>query len=312
MSFARWRTGVGARPQWLAYIALASSMALVGSYVGLSRLLLDVFPLFVLAWLRFGIAAIAMAGWWRAEPEAATLTAKERVFVFLQSFFGNFLFSICMLGGMQRSTAVSAGVVMATIPAMVAVLSWLVLKEQVKPRTWLAVGCAVVGISLVALARDSAASGPTTELVWLGPVLLLAAVACEALYVVIGKRLTERISPKRLCAQINAWGLVLITPLGAWHALHFDFGAPGALTWAQLVFYALAASVVTVWLWMWGLQTVPAASAGVFTVMLPIGAAAVGVLLLGEKVSLLQFLAFAIALLGVFLATQTERVRPDR
>jgi hypothetical protein len=35
-------------------------MALVGSYVGLSKLLVAVFPVLLLAWLRFGIAALAM------------------------------------------------------------------------------------------------------------------------------------------------------------------------------------------------------------------------------------------------------------
>jgi drug/metabolite transporter (DMT)-like permease len=50
-----------------------------------------------------------------------------------------------------------------------------------------------------------------------------------------------------------------------------------AATWGLLLFYALAASMVTVWLWMKGLRHVPGAAAGVFTVMLPLSAAAVGV-----------------------------------
>ncbi len=45
----------------LSYLCLGGSMALVGSYVGLSKLLVVVFPVFLLAWLRFGIAAVAMA-----------------------------------------------------------------------------------------------------------------------------------------------------------------------------------------------------------------------------------------------------------
>jgi drug/metabolite transporter (DMT)-like permease len=70
-----------------------------------------------------------------------------------------------------------------------------------------------------------------------------------------------------------------------------------------LLFYALAASVWTVWLWMTGLKSIPAARAGVFTVMLPVSAALVGVLALGETLSGQQLLAFAIALVGVLLAT---------
>jgi len=41
----------------------------------------------------------------------------------------------------------------------------------------------------------------------------------------------------------------------------------------------------------------------VFTVMLPVSAALVGVLVLGESLDALQFLALGIALTGVVLAT---------
>ena len=74
-----------------------------------------------------------------------------------------------------------------------------------------------------------------------------------------------------------------------------------------LLFYALAACVWTVWLWMTGLRTVPAAQAGIFTVLLPISAALVGMLVLGEHISGMQFLAFAIALASVLIATWPER-----
>ena len=59
---------------WRAYFCLAGSMALVGSYVGLSKLLVAVFPVLLLAWLRFGIAAVAMAHWVRRTPGEAPLS----------------------------------------------------------------------------------------------------------------------------------------------------------------------------------------------------------------------------------------------
>jgi drug/metabolite transporter (DMT)-like permease len=133
---------------------------------------------------------------------------------------------------------------------------------------------------------------------------------CEAAYAVIGKTLTGALSPKRITSLINLWGFVLMTPMGAYAAWHFNFGGVASGSWVLLVFYALAASVWTVWLWMTGLRTVPASQAGVFTVMLPISAALVGVLVLGERLGGLQLLAFGLALLGVLLATlPTQRAR---
>jgi drug/metabolite transporter (DMT)-like permease len=290
-----------------AYASLAASMALVGSYVGLSKLLVAAFPVFLLAWLRFCIAAAAMAHWTPRTPAEQPLSGHDRRLLFLESFLGNFLFSICMLFGVAATSALAAGVVMSAIPAAVALLSRAFLGEQIRPRVLGAIACAAAGIALLAIARNDAVTAPAAP--WWGYALLLGAVVCEASYVVIGKRLTGQLSPRRISALINLWGLALVTPLGLWQALRFDFGAIAPATWALLVFYALAASMWSVWLWMRGLAHVPAARAGVFTVMLPLAAAAVGVLVLGERFGAMHLVALALAVAGLLLATWPDRER---
>lgn len=294
-------------PPLLAYAALAASMALVGSYVGLSKLLVAAFPVLLLAWLRFGIAALAMPHWVRRRPGEAALSRHDRRLLFWESFLGNFLFSLCMLYGVQATSALAAGVVMAGIPAAVAILSRIFLHERILPRVQAAIACAAAGIALLALAKAPAAAAAPAP--WWGHALLLCAVLCEASYVVIGKRLTGRVSPRRISALINLWGLALVTPFGVWQALHFDFAAVPLATWTLLVFYAIAASMVTVWLWMQGLRHVPSSRAGVFTVMLPVSAALVGIVVLGEAFTAVHGLAFALALAGLLLATWPERAR---
>ena len=303
------------RAPLIAYASLAASMMLVGSYVGASRLLVAVLPVFLLAWLRFGIAAVAMAHWVRRAPGDAPLAPRDRQLLFWESFLGNFLFSVCMLYGVLLTSAVSAGVVMAAIPAAVALLSRWWLGERISRRTMAAIACAGLGIVVLAFSRapQAAAGGPVPDrsLALAGHALLLGAVFCEAAYVVIGKRLTGSVSPRRISALINLWGLALVTPLGLWQALQFDFSAVRPDTWALLLFYALAASMATVWLWMKGLAQVPAPQAGVFTVLLPITAAAVGVLFLGEPFGAGHAVALVMALVGLLLATWPVRPRPD-
>lgn len=301
-----------------AYASLALSMSLVGSYVALSKPLVLVFPVFLLAWMRFGIGAIAMGRWFRKPADEPTLSIATKRLLFLESFLGNFLFSICMLYGVSMTTAVAAGVVMSSIPAVVAFLSWVFLRERIGWRSMAGIVCAAIGIGLFSMQKAAPEiSNGTSEPgplgmshLLLGNLLVFAAVVCEASYVVIGKRLTDGLGPKRISAIINLWGFVLVAPMGFWATLHFDFGAVTAPVWALLIFYGLAASVWTVWLWMTGLRTVPASQAGVFTVMLPISAAAIGVLFMGERLSGLQVIAFAIALGGLLLATLPSRKPP--
>jgi drug/metabolite transporter (DMT)-like permease len=291
----------------LAYLALAASMAIVGGYVGFSKALVIVFPVFLLAGLRFAIAAVAMAPWLRRPATEAVLDARGRRLLFLESFFGNFLFSIFMLYGMRQSSALAAGVIMAAMPAVVGLLSWLLLGERIGARIAAAIACAIAGIGLVALARD--AEGELASGSLAGSALLLAAVTCEALYVVIGKKLTASLGPKRISALINLWGLVLVAPLALWQLVDFSPRYIDWSYWALLFVYAIAASVVTVWLWMTGMRHVPAASAGIFTVFLPVSAAAVGVAFYGERFTAMQIAAFALALGGVMLATWPVRQR---
>ena len=190
--------------------------------------------------------------------------------LFWESFLGNFLFSICMLYGVALSTALAAGVIMAALPAAVALLSRLVLKEALEPRVLAGIACAVGGIAVVALVKADAGqaaqagqTGPMADAwrqTW-GHLLLIGAVFCEASYVIIGKQLTGHVGARRISAIVNLWGLALVSPMALWQAVGYDFGSVTLSTWGLLGFYAMAASTVTVWLWMTGLRSVPASQA---------------------------------------------------
>ena len=321
-----------------AIACLILGMSLVGSYVALSKPLTLVLPVFLLAWLRFGIGGAAMLHWLKKPKVEPAMSPQTQRLVFIESLLGNFLFSICMLYGVSMTSAVNAGIIMAMIPAVVALMSWMFLGERISLRIWAAIALGVVGIALYTLSNSEllrqyiqrleadfilvfltsnpnkhtafdmtqntvAASGSG----WLGNLLLVGAVLCEAAYAVIGKKLTAVLSPKRISALINAWGFVLMTPLGIYVALQFNFRDVSIGNWLLLVFYALAASVWSVWLWMTGLKVIPASAAGVYTVFLPIAAALVGVFVLGESLNTIQIFGFVLALLGVILATLPTR-----
>ena len=195
---------------------------------------------------------------------------------------------------------------------MVAVLSRVFLRERITPRVAAGIACAVGGIALVSLAAASGTAAQRQRCS--ATLLLLGAVICEASYVVIGKQLTGQVSARahqRADQPVGAGAGDAVRRCG--RRWRFDFARgrrrrPGRCCCS----IRIAASVVTVWLWMTGLQHVPASSAGVFTVLLPVSAAAVGVLFLGERFSAAQAAAFALALAGVVLATWPARVAAGR
>ena len=280
-----------------AFVLLFASMALVGSYVALSKPLVAVFPVFLLGALRFGIAVIAMAPWTTARSDEAPLTRDEHRALFLTSFFGNFLFSICMLYGVSLTSVSAAGVILSTLPAVVALLSWFVLRERFGARAALAVALAVGGIGALHLG----ASGESRVASWLGNTLVLGSVLCEATYVILGKRLAASRTPLRISALINLWGFVLMAPLAVAQAIAYAWAEVSVSMWALLVFYSIAASLIAPWLWLGGLKHVPANQAGVFTVALPLTATLIGVLAFGERFTLPIAVALLCATAGIVL-----------
>jgi drug/metabolite transporter (DMT)-like permease len=288
------------------YSYLFSGMAVVGIYVALSKPLTQAFPVFLLATLRFGIAAVLMLPWLNrtliAGQADAPLSPELKTTLFWQSFFGNFLFSIFMLFGVSQTSATASGVILATLPAVVALFSWGILNEKLNAATIAAVGLAFAGVAALSMAK---ASQGGISLV--GNLLVFCCVGCEAVYIILGKRLTQSLSPQRISALINLVGLCLMAPLGIWQALSFDFYAVTFGTWALLIFYAIAASMLSTALWLTGLKSVPASHSGVFTIALPLSATVVGVSFLGEQLSWVHGLSFACAVAGILLIAYSAR-----
>ena len=163
----------------------------------------------------------------------------------------------------------------------------------------------------------------TAALAWVGPgdvVLALALLILSNAFFSCGESLTAAFLPElarpQAMGRVSGWGWALgylggMLSLGICLAYVLSAQARQesaaqfvpVTMWITAAIYGLAASVWTVWLWMTGLRHVPAGQAGVFTVMLPVSAALVGVAALGEAMGPLQLCALGLALAGVVLAT---------
>lgn len=293
-----------------AYLYLVAGMSVVGAYVGFSKAIVETVPVFLLAAIRFGIAAVAMLPW--TFPRGGWSVAwSQRGTLIALSFFGNFLFSIFMLSGVQRTSATAAGLIMSMLPAAVALFSLVALKERVDRRTAIAVALAVIGVSALTVVRTDGAGTMTSAdsaVARVGNLFMVGAVCCEATYVVLGKRLTTaNIGAMQISSWINLVGFALMLPLGIWQGIGYDFGRITPGLWTMIVLYALGASVFSVWLWMTGLRHVPASQAGVFTTALPIVSAIVGVVFLGEHLTAVHGIAFVCAVAGIVVVTRARR-----
>lgn len=291
---------------------LLLSMLFVGSNVGIGKSIVVFVPVAILATLRFVIAIAVL--WPLFSPvKMRAVRRAEWLNLFLQAFFGTFMFTLLMLNGVQRTSAVAAGVITSTIPAIVALFAWLILREKPNGRALVSIALAIAGVVTINLANGgtsaheagAASSGSLT-----GNLLILGAVCCESIYVILSRRLTQTLAPIDICAYTHLFGLCLMLPLGASALWQFDYASVPAGTWALVVWYGLSASIFSFWLWMKGIRHVPGSLAGVFSAVLPVAAAAYGIAFLGERPTLAHGIALACVVTGIVLASLRVKRAP--
>jgi drug/metabolite transporter (DMT)-like permease len=289
---------------------LIAAMLLVGSNVGIGKSIVAFVPVSLFALLRF---VIAMAVLWPLLRPAKIRRVKraEWINLFLQALFGTFMFTLLMLNGVQRTSAVAAGVITSTIPAVVALFSWLFLKERPDGRALISIALAIVGVVVINVANNTHSGGTQGGSSLLGNLMILGAVCCESLYVILSRQLTQTLPAIEICAYTHGFGLLLMLPLGLPALLTFNYASVTLPVWGLVLWYGLSASIFSFWLWMKGIRYVDGSLAGVFSAVLPIAAAAYGIAFLGERPTFAHGIALACVVAGIALASmKSGRVPP--
>lgn len=279
-----------------AYGQLAAAMALVGVNVAVGKVLADAMPVLTVLALRCALATLVVLPLvWRGLRFPARGAALN---LLVQAGVGTVLYNAALLGGMRLTGALEAGLMLATLPAAVAVGAWAFLREPLAPRGLAAALLAGGGMAVLAWGQGEALHGSAA-----GYALLLLAVCGEAAYVLLAKANAGRVAVLPAVFWMQVFSAAALLPFA-------DFGAaldmPPPIA-GLLVFHSLTASVLAVVLWYAGLRRVPGSVAGVFSGVLPLTAGAVAVLVLHEPLTAAHGVGAGLMLASMALATAPGR-----
>jgi drug/metabolite transporter (DMT)-like permease len=265
----------------LAYAELCAAMIIVGSIVVVSKVMTTTFPVFLAAAFRFAIAsAILLPLLLKTTHSIPSFQKKDAFVLFLQAFAGNFLFSILLLYGLKLTSAAESGIILGTVPVVIGLISFLVLGETLTRYKAIALFIATIGIGAISSIGTSPSAGHEANPL-LGNILVFVAVIGEALWTILGKTVSRRVTPLTIASLTSFFGLFLFAPFAVYQAYSFNFAAVTLLKWVALVYYGLG-TVAAYILWYQGVSKVPASTAGVFTGLQPLSAVILSIFLLKE------------------------------
>jgi inner membrane transporter RhtA len=171
-----------------------------------------------------------------------------------------------------------------------------------KPIDFVWVALAVLGLGLLLpLGQDVTQLDPT------GVAFALGAAVCWAAYIVFGKRLGHLHAGHSVALGLSVAALTVV-PFGVWHA-------GSALLDPHIVLFGLGvaavSSAIPISLEMVALKRLPQEAFGIMTSLEPAVAALLGLLMLGEHLSALQWLAIVLVMCAAAGSSVTaSRGRP--
>lgn len=253
--------------------------------------------------IRSGVATLLLLAW--AQVRAIPLFERDRTLVpgtIAGLLFGAEFFLIYF--GLNYTAASRMVVFVALSPILTALgLAWLVPGERLGGVQWAGVLLAFAGIAL-AFADGFAAQTRSTvfgDLCGVGAAIFWAATTV----LIRATRLANARAEKTLLYQlaVSAVGLALASPaIGEAGVVRVD-----ALVLASLAFQGVVVAFASYLAWFWLLTRYLAARLSVFSFLTPLFGVALGVLLLGESLSLRFLLAAAAVATGITLVNRHAR-----
>ena len=287
--------------RYIGYMCCALAMIGVGSTVVVSKSIAAGLPPFSATALRFAIAfpLFVLIMRWRG-VRWPRLDRRDIALVIAQAAAGSVGYTVLLISGMKLASAGDAGVIAGTLPAVSAVVAMLALGERPSAALLGAIGLATAGV-LACTVHPGESAAPHASSSILGNALVFGAIVCEALFILLNRKLRTPVAPLPLSALMCGIGFVVsIVPAcfeRPW-SMQLDVSAVSGV-----LYYALVPTVAGFVLWYEGAARISGAEAGLTTALVPVSALALAALLLREPVSGAQLAGVACVLGAVMLAT---------
>lgn len=279
-------------------LALLSTVLIWGTTMVVTKIALSSFAPMTLTFVRFMIAYVCYLPFAFQRGYSFGLSIKPRML--LLGFTGIALFFGSQNLGLFYTSAASASIILAAVPAVITGMAIYFLNEKPSRVQLIGIGLTVVGIIIVSLGGSPDAHSPNPLL---GNSILIVCVLAWGAYTILIKKTQENLPALVLTTAVTGAGLLFLVPmmLGEWLITPLPVLNLAGLLAA--VFLGIVASGISMLTWNIALSVIPASAAAPYINLVPI----IGLLsavFMGERLDWLQISGAIFGLVGVWISSE--------
>lgn len=281
--------------------ALGATIVWAGNFVA-ARALADAIPPCQFNFWRWLIALIALLPFaWPSLKRDIIVARRHVVYLSILGILGVTLMNSFVYKAGESAESLTMALIMPATPAVILVLARIFYGERISWNRLAGMCAAMTGIGVL-LSRGNLQTLVNFDF-RAGDLWTLAAMLCFAAYSLLMRKRSEQITPAGFNVIVFFLGLLYSLPptlaeiyLDAWPTLSWPllFG---------ILYAGLGCSAIAFWLWTIGIDRIGPVRAGIIYYSLPLFAAIMGNIILGETISKPQVLGGALIIGGIVLAT---------
>lgn len=281
-----------------AFLALFLASIIWGATAPVMKLTIASVPIFILAFLRFGVAALILFPFVAKELDIK----RHHVPLLIISSLCGITFNITFFFlGLSLTSALNASIISSSVPLFTLLMAHLMLKEKLQKRVIAGALLGMLGIIIIigkGFFQGGVAISP------IGDFFLLLAAFTFVMYEIFSKELFAQYKPLPITFYGLLIGAVSFFPAAMYERYINPMWLDKVTLDARLgiVYGILLSSLAAYSLWQWGLSKIEASRVGFFVYLHPIIGTIAAVLLLSEKITPLFIVGSLCIFCGLFIA----------
>jgi drug/metabolite transporter (DMT)-like permease len=269
------------------------------------KVVLRSMPSIALAQVRVTGAAVvflALFALWPGRPPLR-ISLRDLGYLAATALFGITLNQIFFIGGIGRTSAAHAGLIVALGPVMVLILSSAMRLEALTLLKSAGAAISLAGVIVLTTGKPTPGSDATVT----GDIIMLLGTAVFAYYTILLKKVANRWDAVTLNAVIFVLGAAMMLPVSARALSDVRWTGLPADAWWGIAFIVSCGSVLAYLIYAFALTELTATRVAAFNYLQPVIAAALGVWLLAEGITGQAIAGGALILFGVYLTEREGR-----
>lgn len=254
-------------------------------------------------WVRFAIGIPILFAAVLMRKQFAFPQGKEWLYFALLGFLGISFHQWLQLNGLQTSEATTTAWIIATTPAFLSILGWLVLKEKLTLVQTAGIVLAMVGV-LVVVSKGDFTSLTIGKFGAPGDVLILISSVNWAVFSILSRRGLKDHPSTRMTFWVMTIGWLITSVAFVGQGRFAELPQLDSRGWWSLIYLGIFTTGLAYIAWFDVLSQLPAAQSGAFLFLEPPSSMIVAAIILNEQVTLAAVIGGAVILFGVWLVNR--------